>query len=52
MGEVLLIGDYNWFPDHRDLERVALAVDTFLAWDLDAEVIRKADQVALRRRDG
>ena len=51
-GGVMLIDDYNWMPGHPDTERVAPAVDTFLAWHPDAEVILKADQIALRKRDG
>ena len=49
-GGVMLMDDYNWLPGHPEAQRVAPAVDTFLAWHPDAEVILKADQVAVRKR--
>jgi predicted O-methyltransferase YrrM len=49
-GGVMLIDDYNWLPGRGEAERVAPAVDTFLAWHPDAEMILKADQVAVRKR--
>jgi predicted O-methyltransferase YrrM len=49
-GGVMLMDDYNWLPGHPDAERVAPAVDAFLAWHPDAEVILKADQVVVRKR--
>ena len=49
-GGVMLLDDYNWLPGHPEAERVAPAVDTFLAWHADAEVILKADQVVVRKR--
>lgn len=49
-GGVMLMDDYTWMPDSPDAERVAPAVDTFLAWHGDAEVILKSHQVAVRKR--
>lgn len=49
-GGVMLMDDYNWLPGHPEAQRVAPAVDAFLAWHPDAEVILKADQVAVRKR--
>jgi predicted O-methyltransferase YrrM len=49
-GGVMLMDDYTWKPDNPDAERVAPAVDTFLAWHGDAEVILKSHQVAVRKR--
>jgi predicted O-methyltransferase YrrM len=50
VGGVMLMDDYTWKPDTPDAERVAPAVDTFLAWHGDAEVILKSHQVAVRKR--
>jgi predicted O-methyltransferase YrrM len=50
VGGVMLMDDYTWKPDNPDAERVAPAVDTFLAWHGDAEVILKSHQVAVRKR--
>jgi predicted O-methyltransferase YrrM len=49
-GGVMLMDDYTWKPDNPDAERVAPAVDTFLAWHGDAEVILRSHQVAVRKR--
>ncbi|MGW1421297.1 class I SAM-dependent methyltransferase [Bradyrhizobium manausense] len=49
-GGVMLMDDYTWKPDNPDAERVAPAVDTFLAWHEDAEVILRSHQVAVRKR--
>jgi predicted O-methyltransferase YrrM len=49
-GGVMLMDDYTWMPDNPEAERVAPAVDTFLAWHGDAEVILKGEQVAVRKR--
>ncbi|MET4390474.1 putative O-methyltransferase YrrM [Bradyrhizobium sp. F1.4.3] len=49
-GGVMLMDDYTWMPDNPEAERVAPAVDTFLAWHADAEVILKSHQVAVRKR--
>ncbi|HEX9209332.1 MAG TPA: class I SAM-dependent methyltransferase [Bradyrhizobium sp.] len=49
-GGVMLMDDYTWMPDNPDAERVAPAVDTFLAWHDDAEVILRSHQVAVRKR--
>jgi predicted O-methyltransferase YrrM len=49
-GGVMLMDDYTWKPDNPDAERVAPAVDTFLAWHDDAEVILRSHQVAVRKR--
>jgi predicted O-methyltransferase YrrM len=50
VGGVMLMDDYTWKPDNPDAERVAPAVDTFLAWHDDAEVILRSHQVAVRKR--
>jgi predicted O-methyltransferase YrrM len=50
VGGVMLMDDYTWKPDNPDAERVAPAVDTFLAWHGDAEVILRSHQVAVRKR--
>jgi predicted O-methyltransferase YrrM len=49
-GGVMLMDDYTWMPENPEAERVAPAVDTFLAWHPDAEVILKSEQVAVRKR--
>ncbi|UPK38692.1 class I SAM-dependent methyltransferase [Bradyrhizobium sp. 186] len=49
-GGVMLMDDYTWMPDNPEAQRVAPAVDTFLAWHPDAEVILKSHQVAVRKR--
>lgn len=49
-GGVMLMDDYTWKPENLDAMRVAPAVDTFLAWHDDAEVILKSHQVAVRKR--
>ncbi|MBR0836652.1 class I SAM-dependent methyltransferase [Bradyrhizobium manausense] len=49
-GGVMLMDDYTWKRDNPDAERVAPAVDTFLAWHEDAEVILRSHQVAVRKR--
>jgi predicted O-methyltransferase YrrM len=49
-GGVMLMDDYTWKPENPDAERVAPAVDTFLAWHDDAEVILKSHQIAVRKR--
>jgi hypothetical protein len=49
-GGVMLMDDYTWMPDDPEAERVAPAVDTFLAWHTEAEVILKSEQVAVRKR--
>jgi predicted O-methyltransferase YrrM len=49
-GGVMLMDDYNWMPKRPDAERVAPAIDTFLAWHPEAEVIDKSYQVAVRKR--
>ena len=49
-GGVMLMDDYTWKPENPDAERVAPAVDTFLAWHDDAEVILRSHQVAVRKR--
>jgi predicted O-methyltransferase YrrM len=49
-GGVMLMDDYTWKPDNPDSERVAPAVDTFLAWHDDAQVILRSHQVAVRKR--
>ncbi|MCS3731601.1 class I SAM-dependent methyltransferase [Bradyrhizobium betae] len=49
-GGVMLMDDYTWKPDNPDAERVAPAVDVFLAWHGDAEVILRSHQVAVRKR--
>ncbi|MBW7974274.1 class I SAM-dependent methyltransferase [Bradyrhizobium sp. BR 10289] len=49
-GGVMLMDDYTWKPDNPDAERVAPAVDAFLAWHGDAEVILRSHQVAVRKR--
>ena len=49
-GGVMLMDDYTWKPDNPDSMRVAPAVDTFLAWHDDAEVILRSHQVAVRKR--
>jgi predicted O-methyltransferase YrrM len=49
-GGVMLMDDYTWMPDNPDAERVAPAVDAFLAWHDDAEVIFKSHEVAVRKR--
>lgn len=51
-GGVMLMDDYTWKPDNPDAERVAPAVDTFLAWHDDAELILRSHQVAVRKRRG
>jgi predicted O-methyltransferase YrrM len=51
-GGVMLMDDYTWMPDNPEAERVAPAVDTFLAWHPEAEVILKGEQVAVRKRAG
>jgi predicted O-methyltransferase YrrM len=50
VGGVMLMDDYTWKPDNPEAERVAPAVDTFLAWHGDAEVILRSHQVAVRKR--
>jgi predicted O-methyltransferase YrrM len=50
VGGVMLMDDYTWKPDNPDRMRVAPAVDTFLAWHDDAELILKSHQVAVRKR--
>jgi predicted O-methyltransferase YrrM len=49
-GGVMLMDDYTWMPGNPEAERVAPAVDVFLAWHGDAEVILKGEQVAVRKR--
>jgi predicted O-methyltransferase YrrM len=49
-GGVMLTDDYTWMPDNPDSMRVAPAVDAFLAWHDDAEVILRSHQVAVRKR--
>jgi predicted O-methyltransferase YrrM len=49
-GGVMLMDDYTWKPDNPDAERVAPAVDIFLAWHDDAEVILRSHQIAVRKR--
>ena len=49
-GGVMLMDDYTWKPEYPDSMRVAPAVDTFLAWHDDAEVILRSHQVAVRKR--
>jgi predicted O-methyltransferase YrrM len=49
-GGVMLMDDYTWKPENPDSMRVAPAVDTFLAWHDDAEVILRSHQVAVRKR--
>lgn len=49
-GGVMLMDDYTWKPDNPDAERTATAIDTFLAWHGDAEIILKSHQVAVRKR--
>jgi len=49
-GGVMLMDDYTWMPDNPDSMRVAPAVDAFLAWHDDAELILKSHQVAVRKR--
>jgi predicted O-methyltransferase YrrM len=51
-GGVMLMDDYTWMPDSPEAERVAPAVDIFLAWHPEAEVILKGEQVAVRKRAG
>jgi predicted O-methyltransferase YrrM len=50
VGGVMLMDDYTWKPDNPDWMRVAPAVDTFLAWHDDAEVILRSHQIAVRKR--
>lgn len=49
-GGVMLMDDYIWKPKNPDAERVAPAIDTFLAWHPEAEIIHKSYQVAVRKR--
>jgi predicted O-methyltransferase YrrM len=49
-GGVMLMDDYTWMPDNPEAQRVAPAVDAFLAWHPEAEVIDKSHQVAVRKR--
>jgi len=49
-GGVMLMDDYTWMPNNPEAERVAPAVDTFLAWHPEAEVILSSHQVAVRKR--
>jgi predicted O-methyltransferase YrrM len=49
-GGVMLMDDYTWMPDNPEAQRVASAVDAFLAWHPEAEVIDKSHQVAVRKR--
>jgi predicted O-methyltransferase YrrM len=48
-GGVMLMDDYTWMPDNPEAQRVAPAVDTFLAWHPEAEVILRSHQVAARK---
>lgn len=49
-GGVMLMDDYTWKPDNPDWMRVAPAIDIFLAWHDDAEVILRSHQIAVRKR--
>jgi predicted O-methyltransferase YrrM len=49
VGGMMLMDDYTWMPNNPEAERVAPAVDTFLAWHPEAEVIDKSHQVAVRK---